>query len=255
MEGILSNDRIIQEFKNMRKEMNELKQRIEIIEEENNVLRKENEYLGLLITTQMNEQTINYTKRLWGDNTSYDINQEEGTYVQILQTILEESNNDAIDMYVICQLKNALLETRMNTCITLNTLEIVGRLLKRCEDEDYSLVLKCLKAIIISNPNLIGFCVDYLCDNFEKNLIIDKMTLLEAFYSCVLNNQTEVVHSKIIHSILPLFKDIENGIFPNEYVDLYFTIIKHSYSTFDSLKELIKNIISSSTNELVNFLN
>ena len=110
----MTENQILSKLMEMEKKMNELQKRVDILEEENILLKRENQYLQLLMTTQLNEQSISYSKRLWGeefDVLSEEIN-EEGTLVHILETILEESNNNAIDMFVVNQLQTALLEMR-----------------------------------------------------------------------------------------------------------------------------------------------
>ena len=169
---------------------------------------------------------------------------EEGTLVHILETILEESNNNAIDMFVINQLQSALLEMRMNTTISLNTLENIMGLYRVTDGEDNILVLKCLKSIVISNPSLIGFCLDILCDGMTlESSQVNKTILLETFYSCVLNSTNEIINEKIINCLTPFIKCYED-MFTEDYQDTFVNILKHCIQN-ESLKQKLLETFNS----------
>ncbi|KAL7712763.1 Uncharacterized protein QTN25_009593 [Entamoeba marina] len=220
-----------------------LQQRLDVVEEENANLKKENTYLGLLIATTVSDQTLLSTKRMWGDSfNDIESDRVDGSYIQVLEEILLHSTNDAIDMFVISQLAHALPLTRLDTTLSLQTVELIIKVMDSldCDDEDFAITLKCVRWIVTSTPTLIGFCVDMIIKGYETSSEINKSTAIEAFYSIILNNDTHVIYTKIINALL---KQIDYVIHSKSEQNhhLLFVVINTIVMKYEDLAVIIAN--------------
>lgn len=229
----------------MEHEMKALQGRVKILEEENTVLKKENEYLGLVVTSSINEDTMNYVKRMWGDEFSPEVlDGQEGTYAQILQCIFEESTNDGIDMFVVSQLGKVLVESRIDATVQLSVLEQLVKMLKHTKNtEDFTIVFKCICSIIISNSSLIGICIDTICRALTDTTLSNRLLAIEALYSASINNTNEQVHTTILNAILPCIQSVIHREYPTEYCDIIISILKTSCELYPSLRETAQTFL------------
>ncbi|ELP84835.1 hypothetical protein EIN_283810 [Entamoeba invadens IP1] len=188
----------------LQKQMKELQIRVDVLESENNILKRQNMYLGLMMTTKFDENSTTYCKRLWGDEIEFDSpdKNEEGTFPQILQCVLENSQTDAVDMFVVTQLADSLMESRLNSLVSIDSIETINSIVKKAKDEDYSIGLKCLRSVATSNTPLIPFCVDEFCEALNGDCLVDKITALDGLYTASRNNHSEVVLEKISKALL-----------------------------------------------------
>ena len=247
----MSEDPIRNELDEIKKEIKRLQQRVDLLEDENEQLKRKNTYLGMLVTSNISDESIKSVDRMWGEPYDlYDYTKvtREGTYAEVLCQLLTESTNDSIDMFVLTQLPFILNEPRVNGRITVDTMQQILQIFRTLRNEDvhsqdFMIALECLFYIIVSNIQLIGFFIDDFLMK-EKINTLQELIIAEGIQFIAVQCNNEVIMKKVLDYCLDennfILNDCLNDNIQSEYKSFFFTGIKLCLKSSESIAEMYK---------------